>query len=321
MHEESVSAPDTEPSSPAPNERAGGGLMSLRDHPVLVAGLLSVVAAAVGYRVAAGQTGDLQGILQVAATTLLFGTLIGGVVKLLLEDVQRTRAQRSEQARFVTAVLSDLKATYDRVERVRILIPAHQSALTYGKEMRDLIDARVQLRNVIRALDNGSGIHSDRLPGLKWAVERMERYLASLTDEFQTRYKPIADAQRDYEAQVKQALACEHPQAQHVHNEAWAELEALPRLSEFLARDGLPAGREVLATDDDALRYSADFEDPLDLASWVLRAELKRLLGTGSPALPERHAATWDRLRPRSEDGAINGAGPDHRPVAERAPS
>jgi hypothetical protein len=274
----------------------------LRDRPLLPAGALSVIAAAVGYWVAARQEGDLQSTLQVAATGLLFGTLIGGVVKLLFEDVQRRRDQRAEQARFVTAVLSDLKAVYDRVERVRILIPAHRSAKTYGDEMRDLIDSRVQLRNVIRALDNGSGIHPDRLPDVRRAVARMERYLATLTDEFRARYKPIADAQRDYEAEVKLALAGEHAQARYVHNDAWDELERLPCLREFL--DAQPGG------------YEADFEDPLDLASWLLRAELKRLLGASVPAIPARHAATRDRLRAHVEREA-GGAHPE--PLAAAA--
>jgi hypothetical protein len=110
----------------------------------------------------------------------------------------------------------------------------------------------------------------------------MERYLASLTDEFQNRYKPIADAQRDYEAQVKQALATEQPQAAGIRNEAWSELEELPKLREFLAAKGKD--------------FRADFEDPLDLASWLLRAELKRLLGAVNPPLPERHEATRERL-------------------------
>jgi hypothetical protein len=261
---------------------------------LLLAVLLAVAAAGLGYWVAAGRTGHLQQILQTASTTLLLGTLVGGLLKLLFEDVQRRRERRAEQTRFVTTVLADLKAVYDRVERMRILIPAHQSATTYGDEMRDLIDARVQLRNVIRALDEGSGIRVDRLPDLRRAVGRMEEYLASVTGEFRDRYSTIAQHQRDYNTLTDKDR---HPQ--DLAGDAWTELKELPRLREFLEIDGRSDEETRCGGDEpaiDVLDYRADFEGPLDLASWVLRAELKCLLGGTPTSLPERHRCTRCRL-------------------------
>lgn len=116
----------------------------------------------------------------------------------MLEDLQRARERQNNQARFVTAILADLEFVYDRIERVRILIAAHNSALTYRTETRDLIDSAAQLRNVTRALDqetNGIKCHS---ADLKLAVTRMEADLTSLTDEFKNAYKRIADKQRIY---------------------------------------------------------------------------------------------------------------------------
>ena len=74
-------------------------------------------------------------------------------LKILIDDVVANRKRKEDTAQFLTNVLADLKSVYDRVGRARTLIPAHRSALTYRNEMRDLIEARVQLRNVVRALD------------------------------------------------------------------------------------------------------------------------------------------------------------------------
>jgi hypothetical protein len=233
-----------------------------RRNPLVKALAVVVPAAALGYGAAAVATGKLEEVLLTATTALVFGAFFGGLVKLWLDDFQLVREARGEQLRFVTAVLTDLKSVYDRVERSRILIEAHRSALTYGNEMRDLIDAEVQLRNVIRALDQGtSGLLAGHLEDARRAVRSMERYLESLTSEFRDSYKQIADKPP---------------------GETWADIEQLPNLREF---------REY--TDDghtDAQRYAEGyglrFVGALDLASWILRAELKRLRDEPPADLP-----------------------------------
>lgn len=107
-------------------------------HPLMMAVLLVLLCAGLGYVAAALASGQVRETLVIASTTLLFGALLGGLVKLFLEAVQRAREQRAE--------------------RVRTLIAAHQSVRTYGNEMRNLIDSAVQLRNVVRALDQTSGV-------------------------------------------------------------------------------------------------------------------------------------------------------------------
>jgi len=216
----------------------GGGMRTRRTHPLVLAGVIVAIFTTVGFAVASTQSGKLHENLQLAALTLLYGALLGGVVKLLLDDFHRTREERFAQGRFMAAMLDDLKSVYDRVERVRILTPAHRAALTYGKEMRDLIDARVQLRNVVRALDlTTSGMPDDALVDLKVAVG--ESYLGRLTAEFQLRYKPIADKQKVYEARVKKALesvpvANGSAAALDVVNEAWTDIARLPEMNGFI---------------------------------------------------------------------------------------
>src|SRR5437899_3901184 len=95
---------------------------------------------------------ELSKLFATAATTLLFGSLLGGVVTLLITDFDRRRVQRAARLDFIANVLTDLKGVHDQVDRGRTLIKAHQSAKTYGEEMRGFIEARVKLQNVERAL-------------------------------------------------------------------------------------------------------------------------------------------------------------------------
>lgn len=254
-------------------------------HPVVAAVLLVVAAAGFGYLAAALASGKLSDTLAIASTTLLFGALLGGLVKFLLEDVQRVRELRAEQVRFVRAVLADLKAVYDRTERIRTLVAAHQSALTYGNEMRDLIDSAVQLRNVVRALDQTSDILDTHRPALRASVASMESYLNKLTDEFTGSYKAIADSQRIYEAAFNQLL--EKPDVQPPHNSPWDSLKNLPELKEFL-------GGSDSAKDSPV--YTRDFLNPLDLATWILRSELTHLSTRKQLQLPDDQRRTYNRL-------------------------
>jgi hypothetical protein len=234
------------------------------------------VSTTAGFLVAwkiGGKTGD---DLRTAAVSLLFVALLGGVVKLLLDDVQRTREHRAERARFLRAVLDDLKAVYDRVDRVRTVISAHQSALTYGNEMRDLIDATVRLKNVVRALEPNE---ITQLPELKRDVKAMETYLERLTLEFASSYKAISDEQLVYEARKKKALdgmRAEGP-APVIDNAPWRQIARLPHLSRFIGQR-LAAGDGV-EQDDAVTGDYREFTDPLDRASEILRTELLTVLG------------------------------------------
>jgi hypothetical protein len=120
---------------------------------LLAAVILVLVPSSIAFLVAPVVTAELQKALYAGAVTLIFAGLLGGLLKVLLDDVAAVKRKREDAAAFVTNVLGDLKSVYDRVARARVLIPAHKSVKTYGDEMRDLIEARVQLRNVTRALE------------------------------------------------------------------------------------------------------------------------------------------------------------------------
>lgn len=241
-----------------------------RSHPLFAAIGVVLIPAAIAITMAQFVDSELKKGLYTGAITLIFGGLLGGLLKILLDDLSAVRRKRDDAATFVSNVLNDLKSVYDRVERARIVIPAHQSAKTYGDEMRDLIQARVQLKNVIRALSGrAEGITEETMYGVSGAVNGMETYLECLTDEFKNHYKAISYLQRTYEVQVDSQLKRYAEKAEKslpgIRNRAWENLKNLPVLNDFI---------EGQDTSD----YRKNFENPLDEASLLLRSELARIL-------------------------------------------
>jgi len=143
---------------------------------------------------------ELRKIVYAGAVTLFFGGFLGGMLKVLLDEVVAAKRRREDAAEFVANVLRDLKSVYDRVARARILIPAHKSVKTYGEELRDMIEAQVQLRNVTRALERpAEGVDETAREKAIKRVKQMKAYLETLTLEFRDNYKSLSDKQRGYE--------------------------------------------------------------------------------------------------------------------------
>lgn len=227
-------------------------------------------ALAIGIGLSIGDT-ELSKLLYTAAITLVFAGLFGGLLKVQLDEVAAFKRKREDAASFVANVLADLKGVFDQVARARILIPAHQSVATYGDEMRALITARVQLRNVVRALERrADGIDEETRSEVTRLVRRMDGFVEGLTCEFRDNYKRLSDQQRGFEerALVLMKQFAEDP-SQHTPPElptfVWKSISELPRLADFMGP----------ATD-----YHVEFEGPLDNASAWLRNELARILGS-----------------------------------------
>ena len=261
-----------------------------RNHPLLTAILLVAASAGIGLRAATAASGMQSEVLFTASITLLFGALLGGVVKASYWRTCNGSASDGQCRRFFAAVLDDLKSVYDRVERVKVLIAAHESALTYGNKMRDLIDSAVQLRNVQRALDQGTSGMLEHREDLNLAVESMEWYLNSLIDEFKEQYKPIADKQRIYD-RVAKLLEQPQPGLEAPPNPAWNDIKTLPKLFEFRQ----PGLRDA----DFSAKYDRDFTDALDAGCWILRSEFRRLPGGAEQEMPKKHANALGRIRTR----------------------
>jgi uncharacterized protein YaaR (DUF327 family) len=228
---------------------------------------------------------ELFKIFATAATTLFFGSLLGGVISLVIADFDRRRLQRAAQVQFISNVLSDLKSVYDSVDRGRTLLRAHQSAKTYGEVMKEFIAARVKLLMVLRALnfdERGrpiAEIHSE--------VKSMEKYLSKLIEEFEAQYKAVSRIQSVYEARMKLAVEAEAQRLQPKAgapatgvdppadagpddpalpaNEPWIAIANYPHVKDFIGP--LKAGETKSG-------YSEFFLDALDEASVLLRGAL-----------------------------------------------
>jgi hypothetical protein len=152
---------------------------------------LLVLGVAVGFAAAyyfrGKETQEISKLFAGAAVTLLYASLLGGVVTQLWADFDRRRVQRAAEVDFISNVLADLKGVHDQVDRGRMVIKAHRSAKTYGDEMRGFMNARVKLQNVERALRTDER----RMPILtaRDEVIRMSDYLRALLEEFEEEYK------------------------------------------------------------------------------------------------------------------------------------
>ena len=218
---------------------------------------------------------DLKKALQTASLGLVFGSLLGGIVKLLLDDFDRGRQQRAEQAQFCLNVFSDLKSVYDQTERAKILISGNQSAKTYYEQMCELIEARVKLLNVVRAVN----IQSIAQTGGEWGaldthVTQMDHYLESLIRDYQQYYKTISEAQCTYEAKMKayvEQLAKGQVSTQsQPDNQPWAVICELASMQDFL---------DLKHIGVEKTNYHQQFVAPLDQASKLLIHQLRLVLG------------------------------------------
>src|SRR5262249_11548436 len=136
--------------------------------------------------------------------TLFFGAIFGGVVKLLIDNFDRRRAQRAAQVDFIAKVLADLKGVHDRVDRGRTLMKARQSAKSYGEEMTGFIGSSVVLKGVRRALRTDK--RSETIMTVIPQVESMDAYLRTLLDEFEAEYKKASLTQRMFEAHMDKSM-------------------------------------------------------------------------------------------------------------------
>jgi hypothetical protein len=223
---------------------------------------------------------ELRKTLYTGATGLLFGGFLGGALKFILDDLAAARREREDAAAtarrkqedaagFVSNVLADLKDVYDHVGRAQLLIPAHRSVRTYGEEMRGLIEARVKLRNVVRALERrADGVTEETRNKVTAKVQQMEAYLTRLVEEFTQEYKSLSDKQRGYEERSRVLLKSfaerksdEEPPTLPAF--VWESIAKLPELRGFIERERT---------------YEERFDAPLDEASQYLRDELAFIL-------------------------------------------
>jgi hypothetical protein len=129
--------------------------------------------------------------------TLAVLTVLGALVRAVLKEYDETRREEKAKHEFYRAVLADFKSVYDLVESCRLLVGAHQSAKTYGEQVRGLVVGVVTLHNIKRALD-------PEFPELKnelgEPIKEMTKFIKGLLNEFRDNYKKISQLQAADEA-------------------------------------------------------------------------------------------------------------------------
>jgi hypothetical protein len=237
---------------------------------LLVLGLVvSIVGTVLTYK----HYFDIAKLFAGAGITLLFGAIFGGVVKLLIDNFDRRRAQRAAQIDFIANVLSDLKGVHDRLDRGRTLLKARQSTKSYGDEMTGFIDASVALKSVERALRTDR--RSVPIQKVLQQVKLMDGYLRGLLDEFEVEYKKASLTQSMFEARLAKALkspALDNSVEALPENRPWKSLKELPCLMDFLLPVPIDEDNDGAKTSN----YVAEFLRPLNAASETLRAALAK---------------------------------------------
>jgi hypothetical protein len=245
--------------------------------PLLVAAMGLGGAIVFGFAVPAGLinaypklTWDLYGAeLFKASMTIAAGTVLGVVVAMLVESHRLRSARRAADQELRRALIAQLRDVHDQVKSAALLIKAHKSARTYGEQMRRLIEVRVQLLGVRRAITAERRPFRAGAEPLEAAIHTAAGYLEKLTTEYEHHYLRISKIQSySYEwdqAQARKAAQSDAPPAPENMKSStvpWNELTGP-------AFERLAALRE--ANDDASQVHRAGFSDPLGTAIDLLR--------------------------------------------------
>ena len=85
-----------------------------------------------------------------ALVSILAVALIGGTVKLLLDQFVREREKRALESAFIRDAIMEAESIRGGIEQARMLIMAHRSARSYRDRMQDIIGLRIRLDSLQR---------------------------------------------------------------------------------------------------------------------------------------------------------------------------
>lgn len=205
--------------------------------------------------------GEEAGMTKLADHLMNFSSvvLVGGIIKLLVDDYQIGKERNEKRREFTHELLVRLRDINDQVELSRILIESHKSAKTYGEQIREnIIPSNIVLLDLRRSLDDADLlISAEKIPYLRISIHYMMAYLRVLILEYQERYLPLSnkqtyqegikdrlkiafaervfklyEAENDYETFNQILLGEEFPEPISV---VWHDIEELPALRDFLS--------------------------------------------------------------------------------------
>ena len=254
---------------------------------------------------------------------LAFGSVLGGLVTLVFGALGKLRDDRLARHEFIRNILADLKSVFDMLETARILIDAHQSAKTYGEQMRLLPEAIMKLRNILRALRPG---FRDLEEELSVPLTHCITFLEKLLEEYKSSYKEVSrlqsiDERIETDLRVSIASAATRDLGSGSRDELERQREQLKQREEPDQNGNWPPARylsnaawsrisndskgfarlRVLRGLDESNAYQTEFIDWLDLASYVLRARLPGgKIEKPTDALESKRLAAVEAFRART---------------------
>jgi uncharacterized membrane protein YeaQ/YmgE (transglycosylase-associated protein family) len=164
--------------------------------------------------------------------------VIGAIIKFLFDTYQETQ-RRIDDLRAVAREKSSAMAEFRRdkigrivqvtntLRRAPVLIEAHRSARTYNEQMRQLIDAGLELRLVRHEIDALGGDEANiafpAWPEIRAYFRPMDEYFGWLQQEFRGKSKILSELQ----------AAAERDRSRQ--QEVWEEIRRLPSIVDLLA--------------------------------------------------------------------------------------
>lgn len=179
--------------------------------------------------------------------TVAVGILMTGVVSVAVNNHNVRMERRAADREFRQHLISCLRKIHDRVKIAALLIDAHQSAKTYGEQMRELISVGVSVRDVRRTISSQPRAVGDLLAEtLKNRMTEIARYLDEIKKEYREQYKRVSaiqfyssawDRERARNAAKKDVPP--RPEEMVTSTVAWRDLQGagFPMLKVFLVSD------------------------------------------------------------------------------------
>ena len=125
-----------------------------------------------------------------AALTVAAGAIITGGIGVVVQKARdREEADREERA-FIEGQVVQLWELHDQVKTAAVLIAAHQTAKTYGEQMRALIGTRTRLSDVEGVIERRLGRDPTIIDSGAFSscVATATAFLHPLVDEYRHRY-------------------------------------------------------------------------------------------------------------------------------------
>lgn len=186
-----------------------------------------------------------KGLVQLVAVAVL-----GSVVKLLIDDHQR-RLRDAGEARVRVQQLEERLQSFrlDKVRRlvgvtnvlrrVPVLIDAHRSAKTYNEQMREVVDAGLELRLIRHEI---GAIGEDPNPAfpawaqIEKALRSMEAYIKWVESDFRKNSKTVSELQREAERN------------RDLQPKVWERILEIPSIRDLLEEVDLSSQKTQYAT-------------------------------------------------------------------------